>query len=203
MTQKVVSEKKLANVQKQAQEWTTGFVASSQYASLSAQEQKHAEVVTSAFSEWMYRAELRGGREWTAATMEAVLVNTFPLEVSEYAEFVSELSVILTAYFNYLDESQTIKNAGALLRRLETLEFNETQTTKPAEAVAQSNVAASDAPAYTASEIARFNRFAMGNSLTQAPVAKPEVIAEPSFEGVGRNELCPCGSGKKYKKCHG
>ncbi|MEZ4761831.1 MAG: SEC-C metal-binding domain-containing protein [Calditrichia bacterium] len=20
---------------------------------------------------------------------------------------------------------------------------------------------------------------------------------------VGRNDLCPCGSGKKYKKCHG
>jgi preprotein translocase subunit SecA len=20
---------------------------------------------------------------------------------------------------------------------------------------------------------------------------------------VGRNEACPCGSGKKYKKCHG
>ena len=20
---------------------------------------------------------------------------------------------------------------------------------------------------------------------------------------VGRNEMCPCGSGKKYKKCHG
>jgi preprotein translocase subunit SecA len=23
------------------------------------------------------------------------------------------------------------------------------------------------------------------------------------YEGVGRNDLCPCGSGKKYKKCHG
>lgn len=22
------------------------------------------------------------------------------------------------------------------------------------------------------------------------------------FKGIGRNELCPCGSGKKYKKCH-
>ena len=22
-------------------------------------------------------------------------------------------------------------------------------------------------------------------------------------ENVGRNDLCPCGSGKKYKKCHG
>jgi uncharacterized protein YecA (UPF0149 family) len=23
------------------------------------------------------------------------------------------------------------------------------------------------------------------------------------FEKVGRNDPCPCGSGKKYKKCHG
>jgi preprotein translocase subunit SecA len=30
--------------------------------------------------------------------------------------------------------------------------------------------------------------------------AKPSHRAEPK---VGRNELCPCGSGKKYKKCHG
>ena len=22
-------------------------------------------------------------------------------------------------------------------------------------------------------------------------------------EKLGRNDLCPCGSGKKYKKCHG
>jgi peptide deformylase len=26
---------------------------------------------------------------------------------------------------------------------------------------------------------------------------------EPLFRGVGRNDQCPCGSGKKYKKCHG
>ncbi len=25
----------------------------------------------------------------------------------------------------------------------------------------------------------------------------------PSSEKVGRNDPCPCGSGKKYKKCHG
>lgn len=27
-------------------------------------------------------------------------------------------------------------------------------------------------------------------------------IKMPEYEGVGRNERCPCGSGKKYKKCH-
>jgi len=32
------------------------------------------------------------------------------------------------------------------------------------------------------------------------PSAKPP---NPLFEKVGRNDPCPCGSGKKYKKCHG
>ncbi|MBV8118233.1 MAG: SEC-C domain-containing protein [Candidatus Eremiobacteraeota bacterium] len=31
--------------------------------------------------------------------------------------------------------------------------------------------------------------------------AKPKQVA--AADKVGRNDLCPCGSGKKYKKCHG
>jgi preprotein translocase subunit SecA len=27
--------------------------------------------------------------------------------------------------------------------------------------------------------------------------------ASSAYEGVGRNDACPCGSGKKFKKCHG
>ncbi|MGH3372036.1 MAG: SEC-C metal-binding domain-containing protein, partial [Nocardioidaceae bacterium] len=30
-----------------------------------------------------------------------------------------------------------------------------------------------------------------------------QVSAHDEFAGVGRNAECPCGSGKKYKKCHG
>ena len=33
---------------------------------------------------------------------------------------------------------------------------------------------------------------------TAAPTVK-----DSEGEKVGRNDLCPCGSGKKYKKCHG
>jgi preprotein translocase subunit SecA len=33
------------------------------------------------------------------------------------------------------------------------------------------------------------------------PVAAP--ASAPAYEGVGRNDPCPCGSGKKFKKCHG
>jgi len=37
-----------------------------------------------------------------------------------------------------------------------------------------------------------------GQQRVTTPQAKPL-----SSEKVGRNDLCPCGSGKKYKKCHG
>jgi spermidine synthase len=37
------------------------------------------------------------------------------------------------------------------------------------------------------------------------PPAELDAIskADPVFYNVGRNEMCPCGSGKKFKKCHG
>lgn len=30
-----------------------------------------------------------------------------------------------------------------------------------------------------------------------------DVEAVLNYRKIGRNETCPCGSGKKYKKCHG
>ncbi|MGH3266628.1 MAG: SEC-C metal-binding domain-containing protein, partial [Trebonia sp.] len=29
------------------------------------------------------------------------------------------------------------------------------------------------------------------------------VAADDPYSNVGRNDLCPCGSGRKYKRCHG
>lgn len=47
------------------------------------------------------------------------------------------------------------------------------------------------------------------SALRSQPVPKPEIVSaggESPVSGkpeVGRNEPCPCGSGKKFKKCHG
>ena len=38
------------------------------------------------------------------------------------------------------------------------------------------------------------------SGITHSTVLTPE---RPVIPRVGRNDLCPCGSGKKYKKCHG
>jgi preprotein translocase subunit SecA len=36
----------------------------------------------------------------------------------------------------------------------------------------------------------------------QGGVAEPAFASSP-YANVGRNDPCPCGSGKKFKKCHG
>jgi preprotein translocase subunit SecA len=38
-----------------------------------------------------------------------------------------------------------------------------------------------------------------------APAARPPFRRPQSlnFAGIGRNDICPCGSGKRFKNCHG
>ena len=35
------------------------------------------------------------------------------------------------------------------------------------------------------------------------PAFAKQASADPSWARTGRNEQCPCGSGLKYKNCHG
>jgi preprotein translocase subunit SecA len=46
--------------------------------------------------------------------------------------------------------------------------------------------------------------LAMPSSTPAAPRPPPRPAARPGqFAGTGRNDPCPCGSGQKFKKCHG
>ena len=43
----------------------------------------------------------------------------------------------------------------------------------------------------------------MSKQQTIQPKPKVEIRSNNNYPKVGRNDNCPCGSGKKYKKCHG
>ncbi len=45
--------------------------------------------------------------------------------------------------------------------------------------------------------------FVMRSPGNQGPVKAPSKPQQRSITEIGRNDPCPCGSGKKYKKCHG
>ncbi len=75
---------------------------------------------------------------------------------------------------------------------------------RPAPTMTTNNPAAEAAPAF-----AGVGRATAGASARQGPVPArtggDDIVKTVKHEGpkVGRNDPCPCGSGKKYKKCHG
>jgi len=71
---------------------------------------------------------------------------------------------------------------------------DETATEGPAQGEAQQAIAAAAA--------ARSEAVSRRRSATAAAAAPAQPFVRGS-EKVGRNEPCPCGSGKKYKQCHG
>ena len=54
---------------------------------------------------------------------------------------------------------------------------------------------------YAGAEQVRLLKVATTPSGPLKPTKKGETIRKPERAGVGRNDPCPCGSGKKYKKC--
>ena len=69
-----------------------------------------------------------------------------------------------------------------------------------------------DSSRSTAQRVQQAAAAAQTSAPVPTAVPKPAATAKPStfvkdkddpYANVGRNDLCPCGSGKKFKKCHG
>mgnify|MGYP001064565215 CR=1 FL=1 len=71
--------------------------------------------------------------------------------------------------------------------------------------VQQAQVPRREAPGMTASRMEMPQYTSSSTANTQAPGRQQAPKAQPvrTEAKIGRNEPCPCGSGKKYKQCHG
>jgi len=70
-----------------------------------------------------------------------------------------------------------------------------------AQALMRARAAMRRAPASAAFDAASRGKSAATQTAPQ-PTSRPP-RQDPAFSGTGRNDPCPCGSGKKFKKCHG
>ena len=83
-------------------------------------------------------------------------------------------------------------NAFDVMRRRQILEQRQRQADSAGEAEEEGSAAEPKAVRTKAAAPER----------VQAPKAGAAELG-PEFRNVGRNDACPCGSGKKFKKCHG
>jgi preprotein translocase subunit SecA len=57
-----------------------------------------------------------------------------------------------------------------------------------------------DAKSTTTKQAAATPAVATPATPVRPPFRRPQSL---NFAGVGRNDICPCGSGKRFKNCHG
>ncbi len=88
-------------------------------------------------------------------------------------------------------------------------------TAKAREAIEEVNLEETLLSKYADSAIAGFDQWAtlsaqrMGHSeysedaATSPLIVRTETTKKTEYPWTGRNDICPCGSGKKYKQCHG
>jgi preprotein translocase subunit SecA len=89
-------------------------------------------------------------------------------------------------------------------RMLETIAHEITQVTMTVQIRSEADVEAVE-PQENLSNV-RYQHADYDTALApdaDAEVAPGQQPIERQYAKVGRNDLCPCGSGKKYKHCHG
>jgi uncharacterized protein YecA (UPF0149 family) len=95
------------------------------------------------------------------------------------------------------------KKAGDVYRELAELDAAEAYYRR-ALAVAETEVEKREMAIHLSTFLLDQGREAEAEAVIDIPLKRiPIVRPVPTAVNVGRNDPCPCGSGKKYKKCHG
>ena len=143
------------------------------------------KAVTLAIIDEKWKEHLRSMDELKDSVQAASFEQKDPLviyKMEAYNLFENLIFEINSAVTSYLSKGSLLVQEGGNVReaRQQKTDLSKMQTNKSAQEDAAKRAA---------------------ESVSRGP-AKPQTVVR-NEEKVGRNDLCPCGSGKKYKHCHG
>jgi hypothetical protein len=144
--------------------------------------------------------------EMTVASLNEFVFEYVPRKVSTEPEAANSVVFELTKFWEYLERALELPNAKSIIEwlnqeglvgRLKT-ELSDPRNFGMAKSFFMSGMDAG----YDMTSEAGMAEFAeeYNRSLQSDNVSAPETTVSRG-ERIGRNDPCPCGSGKKYKKC--
>ena len=195
------SDKEMERIQGQMHKWVAEFLNSKHFDQLSEDQKQESEFIMETFSEFMYSYQGLSPHEQNAEELEECCLETLPRKVSTDEIYFQSIAPVLCAFFSFAEEKKLLKNASILAKKVRAIDKQIVKNASDPEhwGISKSLVrAAEDAGVDVMDEdelhqfVTRYN----DETLSQSE-AKPVHVAQK----IGRNEPCPCGSGKKYKKC--
>jgi hypothetical protein len=197
------SDKEMERIQGQMHEWVAEFSKSKHFDQLSEDQKQESEFIMETFSEFMYSHHGLSPHEWNVVELEECCLETLPRKVSADEIYFQSIAPVLCAFFAFAEGKSVLKNASMLVKRVRAIDKQIVKNASDPEhwGISKSLV--------MGAEDAGIDVMDEGELDQVITVHDEETLSQPKAEPVhvgqkiGRNEPCPCGSGKKYKKCCG
>jgi len=208
-------EQEEAAVSKRQDELVDGFLASPHAAKLSEAVAEDAPYITHALLEYAYTYEGATPEELTKSTMKALLFDVLPRKISAEQDFFEKVPVVAESLLRWLasegilPEGESTADAVREWAEESVAAATDSRNWGPAKQFTmqaqRAGVDATDEKALRRYMLEQ-TQATLAKHACEAPPSAPVTPPIPIVEHapkVGRNDPCPCGSGKKYKKCHG
>lgn len=189
------------------QNWLEQFKQTSYFSELDAIEQSQTDFTVQAYADFMSSYHKKMPQNWNKKDTINVIGELFPMKLRMDDDFIYAFARVLAQFLRFLGEKQLLQNTEELVAGVlagdEQLFLKTTSPEEQDEMDAILQYAASLGVDLT--DEAQVDAFlidflqANPNALSGASPNKQPI----RHEKIGRNEPCPCGSGKKYKKCCG
>lgn len=197
----MATDDRLEKIMSQTKNWINEFEKDRLYIQLTDEQQEETNRIIETYIEAMYIEQDRTLGKWTQKDTVLVVSEYFPNKITGSISFYKAVVPVLMNFFSYLESIGRLKNAPTLIKGLEKSEakLTENATLSGATKIPQkSEKPIEGIPDKTIVDEPR-SMYRLQNKVTKTS----KKTQQRRVEKIGRNEPCPCGSGKKYKKCHG
>ncbi len=208
-------EDEIDQILQRVYDWGAEWSKTPAFEALTQEQKEESEFIVQSFSEYMYNYHDVEPEEWNVSDMERCCLETLPTKVSSEGTYFRCLSPVLASFFAFLGDTVQVKNAYKMSKRIVAIDKDIVAASNNPRnwGIAKSMVMSAIQGGVDVEDSEAMGAF-MGSYTAQlmndSPSLSSQVYDTPRQETykregpkVGRNDACPCGSGKKYKKCCG
>lgn len=169
------------------------YIRTEWFSRLSENTKSYAMRALSYFAETMHQYEGYLPSQWTASSFEKTMIETIPRKLSASDDFFAAFPPVLKSFCKFLVAKTLQPEAAAFVSIVDRMadRFLEAVRYRPMFGL----------PPYVRMAAVQAGVDISDRDKAEAFAAKYLAGLSNVKNKVGRNDSCPCGSGKKYKKC--
>lgn len=205
------SDDELEKILDETYEWGKAFSESKYFQDLTEEQKRESEFIVMTFTQYMYSYHLLIPEEWDESGLEECCLDTLPRKITADESYYRSIAPVLSSFFKFSGEKGFLKNASNLARKVNKIDKQIVKNSSDSSrwGMAKTMLMSAKKAGVDIENEAEIKKYMnIFNQQQLANTKKADIIISlpapnPRKEKIGRNDRCPCGSGKKYKKCCG